>query len=86
MCICFNAVALFLLWFLHSGGTGGKKNQSNRNIVLYQTGESFGDLKLNAAASSPRWETRPNGPNAATGGNLKSPNVHWLAINMQYSS
>lgn len=27
--------------------------QSNRNIVLYQPGESFGDLKLNAAASSP---------------------------------
>lgn len=82
-----------------------RETRSDKNIVLYQPGESFSDLKLNAAVSSPggvspsvsqpvkkkelndsSWETHTNGLNVATGGNLRSLNVHWMAINIQYSS
>lgn len=44
VCICFNTMALFLLWF-HPILTG-RETRSDKNIVLSQPGESFSDLKL----------------------------------------
>lgn len=50
MCICLTP------WHFFCCGSfilAEQETRSDKNIVLYQPGESFSDLKLNAAVSSP---------------------------------
>lgn len=84
VCKCFNTMALFLLWFLHSDGTWNTIPQeywlkSTWGIVQWSQTKCCSRVTWRCSKTHvPTWKkwndrrswTQPNGPNAATGGNL----------------
>lgn len=80
----------------------GRETRSDKNIVLSQPGESFSDLKLKRCSrvtwgcfkirvrTQKKWNkrswTQPNWAECSKWREPESLNIHWMAINVQYSA